>query len=63
MKIKPPIYFAAALAGVAALFLAPSWLGQELGLALGFALLLFGLYGMTRSIPSGQDETPEDHEL
>ena len=40
MKIKPPIYFAAALAGVAALFLAPGWLGQELGLALGFALLV-----------------------
>ena len=63
MKIKPPIYFAAALLGVAALFLAPQWLGREVGLALGFALLLFGLYGMSSRIPSGKDKKDSDHGL
>lgn len=52
MKIKPFIYFASAAAGVLALFMGPGWLGSELGLALGFVLLLFGLYGISRGIPS-----------
>lgn len=48
MKIKPRIYFASALAGVLALFLGPGLFGKELGLAAGFALLMFGLYGLSR---------------
>lgn len=49
MKIKLLIYFAAALAGVLALFLGPELIGKELGLAVGFTLLMFGLYGLSRS--------------
>ena len=59
MKIKPPIYFASALAGAAALFLGPGLVGREVGLAAGFALLMFGLYGLSRR--SG-GQPPEMHD-
>ena len=54
MKIKPPIYLAAVLAGVLALFLGPGLVGKELGLAAGFAFLMFGLYGLSRRSGGGQ---------
>ncbi len=50
MKIKQIIYLAAAGAGAASLFIGPSLLGREWGLALAFPLLLFGLYGLSRGI-------------
>ncbi len=54
MKIKQPIYLAAVLAGALALFLGPELVGKELGLAAGFAILMFGLYGLSRR--SGGDK-------
>ncbi|HSR61061.1 MAG TPA: hypothetical protein VLL47_09915 [Robiginitalea sp.] len=64
MKIKLPIYFAAALTGVLALFLGPELIGKELGLAAGFALLMFGLYGLSRSSggSSSQNENGPDEQ-
>ncbi len=63
MKIKLPIYFTAAAAGVLALFLGPGLIGKELGLAAGFALLMFGLYGLSRRSgghpPPGENPTDE----
>ena len=61
MKIKAPIYFAAALAGALALFLGPGLLGRELGLATGFTLLMFGLYGLSRRT-RGESPDPETKE-
>lgn len=61
MKIKAPIYLAAALAGALALFLGPGLLGKELGLAAGFALLMFGLYGLSRKTSAGPPN-PEKEE-
>ena len=62
MKIKAPIYFASALAGVLALFLGPELLGREVGLAIGFTLLMFGLYGLSRrtSVASPDPQSQED---
>lgn len=61
MKIKAPIYFAAALAGALALFLGPDLLGRELGLAVGFTLLMFGLYGLSRR-STAEEPDPQSKE-
>ena len=61
MKIKAPIYLAAAVAGALALFMGPDLLGTELGLATGFALLMFGLYGLSRRTAS-EDPNPQSKE-
>ena len=61
MKIKAPIYFAAALAGALGLFLGPDLLGRELGLAAGFTLLMFGLYGLSRRTDHHEPE-PKNRE-
>ncbi|MBC2840014.1 hypothetical protein [Robiginitalea sp. SC105] len=62
MKIKAPIYLAAAAAGAICLFAGPYWLGQEVGLAIGFAFLLFGLYGLSRGVPDEKDpRNTKDH--
>lgn len=58
MKIKAPIYFASVLAGALALFLGPGLVGKELGLAAGFTLLMFGLYGLSRRTTA---EEPDSH--
>lgn len=63
MKIKPAIYFTSALAGVVALLLGPRWIGTELGLALGFTLLLFGIYGISRRVPSRDSENTDKDDL
>lgn len=63
MKIKQPIYLASTLAGGLALFLGPGLVGKELGLAAGFALLMFGLYGLSRRSgekpPTGENGADE----
>ena len=55
MKIKQPIYLVAALAGLIALIAGPSIIGTEYGLALGFILLFFGLYGISRRVSNAED--------
>ncbi len=65
MKIKRGIYYALVLAGGGFLFLASSFALPEIGLALGFALLMAGLFGLSRSNkPSdGASDTGEDEEI
>ena len=63
MKIKAPIYLAAAAIGVLALFMGPRFVGTEIGLAIGFVLVLFGIYGISRKVdPEGENENEHDHE-
>lgn len=62
MKIKQPIYLIAALAGVIVLFAGPSRVGSEIGLALGFILLFFGIYGISRRVTDAEDGRPSDAE-
>lgn len=56
MKIKAPIYLAAAAIGVLALFLGPRFIGTEIGLAIGFVLLLFGIYGISRKVDPEEEK-------
>ncbi len=65
MKIKQPIYLIAGLAGIILLFAGPSVVGTEIGLAMGFVLLFFGLYGISRRVSDAvedpiSDDPPED---
>jgi uncharacterized protein (DUF58 family) len=58
MKIKHAIYFVCALAGAAFLFLSNTFRIKELGLALGFSLLMLGLYDLSkRNLPAGRETT------
>lgn len=58
MKIKRAIYFVFALSGAAFLFLSGSFRVKELGLALGFSLLMLGLYGLSkRTLPTEGEST------
>ena len=59
MKTKRGISYVLVLAGGTLLFLASSFSFREAWLALGFALLMVGLYGLTqRKDRDGQDQFP-----
>lgn len=61
MKIKHAIYFVIAMAGAAFLFLSNTFRVKELGLALGFSLLMLGLYGLSRrNLPADREPTNTD---
>jgi hypothetical protein len=60
MKIKQPIYLAAAVAGFVLLIAGPSLLGKEYGLAAGFVLLFFGIYGVSRKVMPATSESGTD---
>jgi hypothetical protein len=56
MKTKRGIYYILVFAGAGLLFLASSFSFSEVGLALGFALLMAGLYGLSK----GRDKKDQD---
>ncbi|WP_445384553.1 hypothetical protein ACT6NV_11285 [Robiginitalea sp. IMCC44478] len=56
MKIKQPIYLGFTLLGATCLIAGPSLVRKEFGLAIGFVLLMFGLYGISRSQDTGKAE-------
>lgn len=60
MKIKQPIYLAAAAAGFVLLIAGPSLIGKEYGLAAGFVLLFFGIYGVSRKVLPATSESDTD---
>ena len=49
MKTKRPINYVLIIAGAGCLFLSASFPFKEIGLAVGFALLMAGLYGLSRN--------------
>lgn len=65
MKIKRGIYYVLVLAGGGFLFLASGFALPEIGLALGFVLIMAGLYGLSRSNKNQEDTAniKEDEEL
>ena len=65
MKIKRAIYYVLVLAGGGFLFLASNFALREIGLALGFVLIMAGLYGLSRSNkpPDEALNTEEDEEI
>ena len=65
MKIKKGIYYALVLMGGGFLFLASGFAYPEIGLALGFVLIMAGLYGLSRSNKPREEasDPAEDEEV
>ena len=57
MKINRSFYYLSALAGAALLILSSAFPVVEVGLALGFILLMAGLFGLSR--PGQSPENPQ----
>lgn len=53
MKTKRTIYFILAVSGTVLLFASAAFEIREVGLALGFSLLMLGLYGISKGNSSG----------
>ena len=62
MKINRGIYYILVLAGAFLLFTASFFAFREVGLALGFSLLMAGLYGLSRQRNSTEGDSPSTEE-
>lgn len=59
MKIKQPIYLGAMILGAICLIGGPSLIRKEFGLAIGFILIMFGLFGISRSQDSKKNKASD----
>ena len=62
MKTKRAIYYILVIAGACLLFASSAFSSREVGLAMGFILLMGGLYGLSRSAGSPEGDSVIDRE-